>query len=70
MKETKSYYLKHEERFGFITSRLYLIGERIPSMRNFYEFVFDDLKEAEGKTMLDVGCGWKNRNKIVGTNEL
>lgn len=56
--KSKSYYLENEEQFGAITSRIYdFFSWVIPSMKEFYEFVLDDLKGSNGKSMLDVGCG-------------
>lgn len=53
----KDYYLKGEERFGPITSRLYDIAAKIRATRDIYDFATADLAKSNAKTFLDVGCG-------------
>ena len=55
--DLKDYYEEGEERFGFISSRLYVLSSLIPTFRHFYRFVIDDLKGFEFKTVLDIGSG-------------
>jgi ubiquinone/menaquinone biosynthesis C-methylase UbiE len=64
MAEVKDYYEEGEEKFGFISSRLYVLSALIPTFRHFHRFVIDDLKEHEFKTILDIGSG---NGKILNT---
>ena len=50
------YYEKGEERFGFISSRIYSIGSS-KAMKGFYSFVAKDIKRYRPKRILDVGAG-------------
>ncbi len=52
----KDYYLSGEERFGPMSSLLYLVFVKLWG-RAFYEFVVDDLDETTGGRLLDVGTG-------------
>lgn len=46
-----------EEKFGFLTSRLYLLTNTVPTLRRFYRFVISDLGSFNFNTMLDIGSG-------------
>ncbi len=50
------FYMKGEERFGFISSNLYSKFSVIYSKR-FYRAVLGKIKEYSPKRILDVGCG-------------
>ncbi|EET89735.1 MAG: class I SAM-dependent methyltransferase [Candidatus Micrarchaeales archaeon] len=52
------YYLKGEEKFGPITSRIYsLFASRIHDILKFYEFVVSDISSSKAKALLDIGTG-------------
>ena len=53
----KDYYREGEERFGFLSARLYIISSLIPTFRKFHRFVIDDLKDFNFKNILDIGSG-------------
>jgi len=44
-----------EESFGFVKSRLYALTSRW--RRRFIEFVADDIKSKNPRSVLDIGCG-------------
>ena len=50
------YYEKGEERFGFISSKIYSIGSS-KAMKSFYSFIAVDIKKYRPKRILDVGAG-------------
>lgn len=50
-------YAAGEERFGSIGSRMYSFSRIIPTMRNFYKFVLEDLISLEFQDLLDIGSG-------------
>ncbi|MCL4372974.1 class I SAM-dependent methyltransferase [Candidatus Parvarchaeota archaeon] len=50
------YYEKGEERFGFISSKIYSIGSS-KAMKSFYSFIASDIKKYRPKRILDVGAG-------------
>ncbi|MCL4396817.1 class I SAM-dependent methyltransferase [Candidatus Parvarchaeota archaeon] len=50
------YYKKGEERFGVISSRIYSFGSS-KSMKSFYSFIADEIKNYRPKRILDVGAG-------------
>lgn len=51
------YYLKDEERFGFLSSFAYWIGVKLPDIHRLYLFVLNDLKGKNVADLLDVGTG-------------
>ncbi|WP_393971848.1 class I SAM-dependent methyltransferase [Oxyplasma meridianum] len=53
----KDLYERGEERFGSIGSRMYSFSRIIPTVRNFYKFVLEDLNSMEFQNILDIGCG-------------
>ena len=53
----KNYYKEGEEKFGFLSSELYLLAEKVPSMSRFYRFVERDLSNKKFQSLLDVGFG-------------
>ncbi len=53
----RDYYLPGEERFGFITSRMYFIAAQLPLLKKFYNFITDDMLKTRAKRILDVGTG-------------
>ncbi len=50
------YYLKGEERFGAVSSRLYSFGAR-NGLKKLYNFITNDVKRLRPKSILDVGAG-------------
>lgn len=51
-----NFYLKGEEKFGPISSRLYsLFASRVA--RYYYNYIVEDIRKIRPKRMLDVGCG-------------
>ncbi len=50
------YYEKGEERFGFVSSKIYSIGSS-KAMKSFYSFIAGDIKKYKPKRILDVGAG-------------
>ena len=50
------YYEKGEERFGFISSRLYSFGSS-RSLQKFYYFIAKDIEKEKPKRILDIGAG-------------
>ncbi len=50
------YYEKGEEKFGFISSRIYSLGSS-KAMKSFYSFIADDIKKYRPRRILDVGAG-------------
>lgn len=52
-----SLYVKGEERFGSLGSRMYSLSKIIPTMRNFYKFTLGDLEKMEFENVLDIGSG-------------
>ncbi|MGC8609459.1 MAG: class I SAM-dependent methyltransferase [Thermoplasmata archaeon] len=57
-------YKEGEEKFGFCTSRLY---EAIPKyfLRELYDSVIRDVQKYSPASILDVGCGTANVDKII-----
>ncbi len=53
----KDLYAAGEERFGSIGSRMYSFSRIIPTMRNFYKFVLEDLNSMDFQYVLDIGSG-------------
>ncbi len=53
----ENYYKEGEEKFGFLSSKLYLLAEKIPALSKFYRFVTQDLESKTFKSLLDVGFG-------------
>ena len=53
----KDFYVEGEERFGLFVSRMYSMTRMIPTFRNFYRFVIDDLKSMDFYRILDIGSG-------------
>jgi ubiquinone/menaquinone biosynthesis C-methylase UbiE len=51
------YYLKGEERFGFLSSLAYSLSARIPQIRRFYDFVVKDVEKRGFADLLDIGTG-------------
>ncbi|MDE1871555.1 MAG: class I SAM-dependent methyltransferase [Candidatus Micrarchaeota archaeon] len=51
------YYLRGEERFGFLLSLGYWLASKMPQVRRFYGFVIDDVKGSGFSDVLDVGTG-------------
>ncbi len=51
------YYMKGDESFGLISSLGYYMIIHLPSVREFYRFVVDDLEHAGNSDVLDVGTG-------------
>lgn len=56
-KINESLYVKGEERFGSLGSRMYSLSKIIPTMRNFYKFTLGDLEKMEFENVLDIGSG-------------
>ena len=50
------YYEKGEERFGFVSSRIYSFGSS-KAMKSFYSFIANDIKKYRPRRILDVGAG-------------
>jgi SAM-dependent methyltransferase len=50
-------YLDGEEKFGFLTSRMYNFTKASKTIRNFYKFVISDLSNHSFQSILDVGSG-------------
>ena len=50
------YYKKGEEKFGFVSSRLYSFGSS-RSMQKFYFFIAKDMGKEKPKSILDIGAG-------------
>ncbi|MEM3841277.1 MAG: class I SAM-dependent methyltransferase [Candidatus Micrarchaeaceae archaeon] len=51
-------YKKEDEKFGVALAIIYAVAARIaPSMRRFYDFAAEDIREAGFSRVLDVGCG-------------
>lgn len=48
--------MKGEERFGFVTSFLYLLFSKTKA-KEFYGFVIKDILASKGRNILDVGTG-------------
>ncbi len=46
-----------EEKFGFLTSRMYPLVNAVPTLRRFYRFVISDLRGFNFSTILDIGSG-------------
>lgn len=53
----KDYYMKDEERFGFVSSLAYWLAVKMPRIRKFYNFVVEDVNDSKRKDLLDVGTG-------------
>ena len=51
------YYMDGDESFGLISSLGYYIVIHLPSVREFYRFVADDLRHAGHSEILDIGTG-------------
>ncbi len=50
-------YSKGEEKFGPVTSRLYLLIQYLPITKKFYNFIVSDLLRYKWDKILDVGTG-------------
>jgi ubiquinone/menaquinone biosynthesis C-methylase UbiE len=53
----KNYYYKGEEKFGYISSLLYIPLSKISIMKNAYNLVFEDIIKTKFNYILDVGTG-------------
>ncbi len=54
---SQNFYAEGEEKFGFLTSRGYAVSRIVPTMRKFYKFVLNDIKNFNYETVVDIGSG-------------